>query len=46
MKKTILTLMGIITVFTLTLSNINTPKENKEPSIQKIMLMSDGNTGG
>jgi hypothetical protein len=38
--------MGIITVFTLTLSNIDTPKENKKTSIQKIMLMSDGNTGG
>lgn len=46
MKKTILTLMGIVTVFTLTLSNIDTPKENQKPSIQKIMLMSDGNTGG
>ncbi|MED2697048.1 hypothetical protein P4222_16010 [Bacillus thuringiensis] len=46
MKKTILTLMGIITVFTITLSSINTLKDNKEPSIQKIMLMSDGHTGG
>lgn len=46
MKKITLTLIGIITIFTLTLNNITTPKENQKPSIQKIMLMSDGNTGG